>query len=574
VSEDTPDLPRYHWNVKPVQTPSTDTPPGVSGIVLSILGGRGITGAERISEFLSPVLSRLNSPFMFADMERAAARVADAVLGKENVCIYGDYDADGMTSTALMKLYLSGLGLEARTFIPDRETDGYGLHTSRIDEIGATGVTLIVCVDCGIKSTEAALHAAASGIDLVILDHHLPGDELPKAHAIVDPHRADCGFPFKNLAAVGIVFYFCGALRRALSERGVSGMPDVRDFLDLVAIGTVADVMPLIGDNRILVKAGIDRINSRPRPGIAALKAIAGCRGPITASSISFRMAPRLNASGRMSSPDNSLNLLLSGDDRSAATWAEHLELANDHRREVEMALTNEARRQIMDAGGLDAKAVVVSGHGWHNGVLGIVASRLVEEFRVPAIVLSIDDDGTASGSARSVEGFDIGAALAGLERMLLRTGGHPMAAGLALDVARLDEFTTAFKAVADLCVGERGAARNLDVDLFVDLDVVDTELVRQIQLLEPFGTGNPEPILAVSGAEVVQTRRVGRDADHLKLSLRQKGTLVDGIWFGAGQSGLCEGELVDVAFNVGRDGMTGAVSIRVRDARPAQRPS
>ncbi|HPB49867.1 MAG TPA: DHH family phosphoesterase, partial [Myxococcota bacterium] len=175
MSEDTPDLPRYHWNVKPVQTPSTDTPPGVSGIVLSILGGRGITGAERISEFLSPVLSRLNSPFMFADMERAAARVADAVLGKENVCIYGDYDADGMTSTALLKLYLNGLGLEARTFIPDRETDGYGLHTSRIDEIGATGVTLIVCVDCGIKSTEAALHAAASGIDLVILDHHLPG---------------------------------------------------------------------------------------------------------------------------------------------------------------------------------------------------------------------------------------------------------------------------------------------------------------------------------------------------------------------------------------------------------------
>ena len=556
-------------NPAPAGVTAMTLPDGVSPITGAILAKRGLAGATEMAEFLAPRLALLNNPFLFRDMDKAAARVADAVIAHENVCVYGDYDADGMTSTAHLKLFFRDLGLEVQTFIPDREADGYGLHPARIAEIAGSGVSLIICVDCGIKSVEAADGARRLGVDLVILDHHLPGDTLPDVCAVVDPHRSDCPFPFKDLAAVGIAFYFCGALRRVLADRGRTDLPDVRNYLDLVAIGTVADVMPLVRDNRIMVKAGLERINHRARPGVAALKAVAGCRPPVTAGAISFRMAPRLNASGRMANPADSLNLLVSTDDRAAATWAERLELANSQRREVEFLVTEEARQKVIEAGGPDAKGIVVGGAGWHPGVLGIVASRLVDEFRLPSIVMTIDE-GIATGSGRSVEGFDLGAALASLESMLIRTGGHPMAAGLSLEMSRFDEFVTAFKRIADSMVGDAAIYRTLEVDVVVEVQDLTQALTDDISAMEPFGMGNPEPTLAILDMTVGAARKVGREAEHLKLQLESGGMTVDGIWFNAGSCGLEEGAVVDVAFHLTRDSMTGGPSLKICDIRPA----
>lgn len=563
--------PQSIWKTRPRNQSATEQISGKNGIgqiVASILTGRGVNRPEDAAAFLDPRLAGLNNPLDFADMAKAAARVANSVQSRENVCVYGDYDADGMTSTALLKLYLKKLGLDVRTFLPEREADGYGLHQSRLAELAQVGVTLVICVDCGIKSIEAVNFGTSLGMDLVILDHHTPGPELPDACAVVDPHRADCPFPFKDLSAVGIAFYFCGALRRELVSRGCfqAPGPDFRDLLDLVAIGTVADVMPLVADNRIFVRAGLDRINSSPRPGIAALKAVSEVKGLVTSGNISFKMAPRLNASGRMSHPDTSLNLLISDNDREAATWAEMLEVDNSIRREVGAQVLDDARRQILEAGGPDGGAIVVAGQEWHQGVLGIVAARLVDEFQVPAVVLSIVDQ-VATGSARSVEGLDIGSALASLDEMLLRNGGHPMAAGLSLKMSLFDKFRTAFKAIVAGVLKEGRAPRTQMIDAVVRLPDIDSELASALQALEPFGMGNPEPVFASRAVTVVSTRKVGRDGSHLRIGLFQDGHQLDAIWFQGADSGLAEGELIDVAYSVSAD--TRGLSVKIREARP-----
>jgi len=542
---------------------------GLSPTLASIVLARGLVSDAEISAFLDPSLSRLNNPFLFKDMEAAAARVAQAIAMRESTCIYGDYDADGMTSTALLKLFLAELGLDARTFLPDREADGYGLNTERLAELAASGTRLVICVDCGIKAVDAVEFAGSLGMDLVILDHHMPGTVLPRAVAVVDPHRHDCPFPFKDLAAVGISFYFCGALRRHMIDTGrlAAPGPDIRQFLDLVAIGTVADVMPLLQDNRILVRAGLERMNGAPRPGIAALRSVSEIRGPITSGSISFRMAPRLNASGRMSHPDTSLSLLVAGDDREAAAWADRLNVDNSLRREVGAQVLEEARRAVLSERTEDSFAIVAAGEGWHPGVLGIVAARLVEEFRVPSIVLSIDG-GIATGSGRSVEGFDLGAALAELDRMLLRNGGHPMAAGLSLKMTEFDDFAREFKAIAALRLGGRTQARILDIDAIVTIDVLNNELLAEISSLEPFGIRNREPVLAASGVKIVQARRGGRDGSHLKLQFEQNGTVADGIWFGGADCGLRTGMTVDVAFCLSPDLSGMKPSMKIQDVR------
>ncbi len=550
---------------------------GISRTVATILAGRGITELPAIQTFLDPQLKRLGNPFLFQDMDKAAARMIRAIRSREKVCIYGDYDADGMTSTALLKLFFRSVDFDAASFLPHREADGYGLNDLRIAELAGDGITLIICVDCGIKSVETARIAAAVGIDLVILDHHVPGPELPAVCAVVDPHRVDCQFPFKDLAAVGIAFYFCGALRKMLIDNGLieAPGPDIRTLLDLVAIGTVADVMPLKGDNRILVKAGLERINTSPRAGITALKAVSEVRGHVSSGIISFKMAPRLNASGRMSHPDTSLKLLMSENDRDAATWAEMLQQDNTLRKEVGLFVLEAARAQIVAAGGPDAKAVVVAGSGWHQGVLGIVASRLVEEFSVPAVVLSIsasEDDGrlTATGSARSVEGFDIGMALARLESLLLRCGGHPMAAGLGIDMARFDEFAAGFKKIADAQVPDEAAHKAINIDAEVTINELSQELTEQIKAMEPFGMGNPEPVLVIRDVQVTVAKKVGRDSSHMRVAFKLDNKFIDGIWFSGGESGICENMTVDVAFSLVADSHTGLPSMKVRDIRPS----
>ncbi|NOZ00771.1 MAG: single-stranded-DNA-specific exonuclease RecJ, partial [Deltaproteobacteria bacterium] len=398
-------------------------------LVARVLVNRGIETPEAATAFLAPTLKSLNDPLQMRDMDRAVRRVMDAFTGGETICIHGDYDADGMTSTALLASFFEQAGHPVRTFLPDRMTDGYGLNPDRLKEMVRDGVNLIIAVDCGTTAISEANLLKSLGADLVILDHHTPGPALPDAAAVVNPHRKDCEFPFKDLSAVGVAFYFAGAMRRALTDAGMldrDGL-DIRLLLDLVAVGTICDAVPLLSDNRVFVSAGLRLLNEGPRLGLAALKAVAGIRNrPVTSGIVGYQLGPRLNAIGRLGNPGIGLDLLLAHDPEEATRHADVLDRENEARREVGEEVLAQAFRQVEEGGGPLHKAVVVSGEGWHPGVVGIAASRLVETYRRPAVVIGVSD-GIGKGSCRSIRGFDIGAALAGMSGMFIRHGGHPM---------------------------------------------------------------------------------------------------------------------------------------------------
>lgn len=537
------------------------------------LVNRGIQTPEDGGVFLEPALGRLHDPLQMRDMDRAVQRTMDAMAKGETICIHGDYDADGMTSTALLAAFFEQASYPVRTFLPDRLRDGYGLNPDRLKALVSEGVNLFITVDCGVRALEEAELLRSLGADLVVLDHHTPGDSLPAAAAVVDPHRSDCEFPFKDLAAVGVAFYFVGALRRSLSEAGRMDREalDVRGLLDLVAVGTITDAVPLKGDNRVLVSAGLQRLTTDPRLGLAALKAVAGMGNrPVTPGVVAFQLGPRLNAVGRLGNPGVGLDLLLASDPEEASRFADALDRENQARRDVEAEVVAQAFHRVDAEGGPAHKAVVVAGENWHPGVVGIVASKLVERYQRPAIVISIGTD-EARGSCRSVKGFDIGAALSRLSHILIRCGGHPMAAGLSVDPDRIDEFTSAFCDLADLEISDEELLPTLHLDAAMSLTDLDVALVNRLGEMQPHGIGNPEPLYGVFNAEVVETRRVGREKQHLQMSFSQEGVTVPAIWWNGGEvRGLEPGTAVDVAFNAMLDNRSGHPRLKVRHLRLA----
>jgi len=537
------------------------------------LVNRGVACAEEAAAFLDPRLAHLSDPGCLKDMDRAVARAVQARRRDEPVCIYGDFDADGMTSTALLAEFLSAAGYRVSTFVPDRMRDGYGVHAARLREIVEGGARLVIAADCGIRSRDEVACAKALGADMIVLDHHDPDGELPDAVAVVNPHRDDCPSAFKGLAAVGVSFYFAGALRRALVEAGLldAGAIDLRPLLDLVAVGTIADVVPLLKDNRVFAAAGLKRLNEAPCLGMVALKAVAEVDGrPVTAGTVGFALAPRLNAVGRLSDPRVSLDLLLARDPEQAKRCADLLDRENEARREVLRVVLEDARARVEAAGGATRRAIVVAGEGWHPGVVGIVASKLVEAYRRPAVVLAVED-GIAKGSCRSVRGFDIGAALAEFAGMLDRFGGHPMAAGLALPAARVAEFAAAFLDRADATVPEESLVPHLAIDATIDAGETDRPLAEELARLAPFGMGNPEPVFASADVPVLDARPVGRDRTHLKMTFATDRGPIGGIWFGGAATAAVPGPgaRVDVAYNVEIDDRTGEARWKVRDCRP-----
>jgi single-stranded-DNA-specific exonuclease len=388
--------------------------------------------------------------------------------------------------------------------------------------------------------------------------------------ALVNPHRADCTSGATDLAAVGIAFFFCGALRKALVAAGrlASGAVDLRPLLDLVAVGTIADMVPLTGDNRALVTAGLRLLNESPRVGLAALKAVASLNGrEATAGTVSFAIAPRLNATGRMRDPRASLDLLLARDPEEAKRHADVLDRENDERRRVEAEVVADALARIEAAGGPAHRVIVVASDGWHPGVVGIVASRLVEAFRRPAIVIGLAG-ATGRGSCRSVRGFDMGAALARLSDLLVRHGGHPMAAGLTIETARLDAFRSAFEALADRDVPEEALLPVVDVDATIGLADVDLALCEELRRLAPFGIGNPEPVFAALGVTVAQCRRIGEDQSHAMFTFQDGAIRMPGVWFRCGDRVPAPGDVVDIAFHAGVDDRSGAPRLRLKDVR------
>jgi single-stranded-DNA-specific exonuclease len=523
---------------------------GLSEVTARILVSRDLAEPTLAAAFLTPGLSGILDPFLMTGMEQAVQRLLTARSTAEKVCIYGDYDVDGISATVLLVSGLSAMGLQVGYHIPNRMEDGYGLNSEALDQIKEQGFRLAISVDCGVTALEEALFCRGIGLDLIITDHHQPLAELPEAVAVINPHRHDCSYPFKGLAGVGVAFNLLVALRSRLREAGLfrNNGPDVRQWLDLVALGTIADLVPLTGQNRILAAAGLQRMGEGCRTGLAALKQVAGVKGAVSSGQVGFQLAPRLNAAGRLESAVPGVELLLTNDPQQAAALADELDGANTERRQVERRIFEEAVSMMDQLGGIgDHRSIVLSSPDWHQGVVGIVASRMVERYYRPTILVAEREDGTGKGSGRSIAGFHLLDALHACSGHLQRYGGHRAAAGVTVLADGMTAFAVAFEqAAAEQLLG-RVLLPELLVDAKLEPDELTLQLVAELQRLGPFGMGNPTPVLLLKGMQVVDTRSFGQG--NLNLRVQRNGYQFRAV--GWGMADRVVPPLVDLACTV-----------------------
>jgi single-stranded-DNA-specific exonuclease len=539
---------------------------GTSLVVARLLCQRGLGDPELARRFLSPSLDHLHDPMALADMGVAVDRIMAAIARKERIAVHGDYDVDGVTSTVILRRALEMLGADVVHFIPERLKDGYGLQPTSVDRLHADGVALIVSVDCGIRGADAARRARELGVDLIITDHHEPDTELPPALAVINPKRHDCSYPDKYLAGVGVAFKLVQALcRRAGRESLAQG------FIKIAAIGTLADVVPLVGENRVIAKLGLDLLSRGPhKVGLRALLDVSGLSGKtIDSYHISFMLAPRVNAAGRMSTPDIATRLLLAADETmadEARQLAMQLDSENVRRQHEEAEILAAARKIVQTDPEVGARSIlVVAGEGWHRGIIGIVASKLVDAFHRPAIVLSVED-GVAYGSCRSFSRFDMLAALERCGHLLVRFGGHKLAAGLTLDAARIRELRLAVNAVADETLGPEDLMPRLCIDGDLTFRGITGPVASEIASLAPFGAGNPRPVFAARGVEIIDGPRKLKER-HLKMSLKQDGRIFRAVAWRAAerQDYLTEHKAsLDVAFSLEQNHYNGETRLEL----------
>lgn len=507
---------------------------GLLPVTARIMAGRGLLDPAAAQAFLAPSLSGMLDPFLLSGMEPAVQRLMTAHAAGELVCIYGDYDVDGITATALLVSGLRALGLQAGYHIPNRMEDGYGLNADALQQIRQRGYTLAISVDCGVTALAEARLCREIGLDLIITDHHQPLAELPEAIAVLNPQLPGCGYPFKGLAGVGVAFNLLVALRSRLREQGrcADTGPDLRQWLDLVALGTIADLVPLTGQNRLLVAAGLQRLGNGCRIGLAALKQVAGITGEVSSGQVGFQLAPRMNAAGRLESAVPGVELLLSSDPQQAAALAAELDAANQERRQVERRMFGEALQQLESQGWTsDRRSIVLSSPDWHQGVVGIVASRLVERYYRPTILIAEQHDGTAKGSGRSIAGFNLLEALHGCSGLLQRYGGHRAAAGVTMATDNLPDFRDAFEAAGCQQLGDRMPVPELLLDAELPPAELTLQLARELQRLGPFGMANPTPLLLVPEMQVLSVRSFGEG--NLSLQLATGGASVTAVGWG-----------------------------------------
>jgi single-stranded-DNA-specific exonuclease len=523
---------------------------------------RGISDTESATRFLSPSLDDLHEPSGLLDVDRAVSRIRAAVGNRERIFVQGDYDVDGITSTFLMMSVLRELGADVVHRIPHRTRDGYGLSLAAVEEARARGCRVIVTVDCGITAVEAVGAARAAGLDTVITDHHEPAARLPEAVAIVNPHRPGDGYPFKSLAGVGVTFKVAQAL-----AQGRGGLERLLPYLDVVALGTIADVVPLVGENRILAREGLARLQGARRPGLAALIESAGLAGRrITDGHVAFVLAPRINAAGRMGHADQALRLLFARDRQEGASLAESLEEENTRRRSFDEAAVREARERVVhELGWPDCAAIVLWSELWHPGVLGIVASRLVERFQRPTFLLAVDGD-TARGSARSAGGLDLTRVLGACDDLLVSHGGHAFAAGLATTRDRLPALRERLERLTRERVTAEPVTPRLTLDGDLRLAECDLGLADWVERLAPFGLDNTEPVYRARDLTVESVARVG-DGRHLRLLVRDASGAAEAIGFGLGErmTEVARGRRVDLAFVPTRNEWMGQSRLQLR---------
>ncbi len=505
---------------------------GLPPLVARLLLNRGLVEPEDVLAFLDPTLNRLSSPFDLPDLQEASARLAQAVKNREPLIVYGDYDADGLTATCLLQQFFQELGVPCFPYVPDRLTEGYGLNLPALGALAAKA-RLLVTVDCGVSDTQEVAWAKDQGLEVIITDHHELPPDLPPALAVVNPKRAVGDNPFHTLAGVGVALLLALGVRAELRQIGWFARrpePNLRAYLDLVALGTAADVVPLVGENRILVREGLKVMEETRRPGLMALKEVAGLENRhVSFRDLVFRLAPRLNAAGRLGQARGALTLLLAADMAQARTQAQYLHQLNRQRQGLEEEVLCQAAAMISKQGLKDRPVLVLAKEGWHPGVLGIVAARLAEEHHKPVALVSLQE-GQGRGSARSIEGFHLFEGLQACRQWLVKFGGHAAAAGFSVrpeDIAALQEaLEQAFYGQ----VGPEPSRPVLKVDAAVDFHELDNGFFEHLERLRPFGPGNPEPVFVSSGIACLSSWIVGER--HLKVQLAQKDCILEAIAF------------------------------------------
>ena len=517
----------------------------ISRVLAQVLVNRGFKDAGSIKSFLNPSIESLHDPFLLPDMDRAVLRLKTALEKDETVLVHGDYDADGITSTALMVSVLRNLGIKTFYHIPNRMTEGYGFGDKGIEKAAECGAGLIITADCGISSAKEVAAANSKGIDVIVTDHHEPPEELPAALAVVNPHRNDSKYPFKYLAGVGVVFKLVQALIKSLQLTADS--LQLTELLDLVALGTIADSVALVGENRVFAAYGLEEIRKQNcRPGLAALKEIAGVDRDMQSGRLSYTLIPRINAAGRLDDAKEVVELFLSEEREKAKEIAQHLDEQNRERQKIE-AVVLESAVKMIDPGN-PGSAIVLWSDDWHPGVIGIVASRLVGMFYRPVILFSVKDS-VAKGSARSIPPLNLYEAIVGCSDLLMAFGGHHQAAGLKISTKNLPAFRERMNARVEKTLTPDEMIPVIEIDAPLRLSDVNFSIVRELGLLEPFGESNSEPVFATKEIEIVNHRIVGKN--HLKMRLRQKRKDMDAIGFNQGDmiEDLEAASSLDVAF-------------------------
>ena len=540
----------------------------VSNILANLLIQRGITNFYEAKNFFRPSLETLYDPFLMNGTHEATQRVIHALTHNEKICVYGDYDVDGTCSAALMYLFLKELGANVETYIPNRLTEGYGVSITSIDILKEHGVNLIITVDCGITAVEEIDYANSLGIETIVCDHHQSKEKIPNAYAVLDPIKPGCNYPFKHLSGAGVGFKLASAVGERIGKKELAFK-----YLDLVALAGAADIVPLVDENRVLVKEGLDLINTNPRPGIVALLKSARMEpGNLNAGQIVFTIAPRINAVGRLGDANRAVELFTTDDPKRALELAQVLEDENTERRKIDEMTFSHAMQLVDSEINMDSDlGIVLHYDDWHPGVIGIVASRLVEKFHRPAVMLTTID-GVAKGSARSIHGFNIYEALQSCEDLLLQFGGHEAAAGLAIEIEKIDEFKERFNFILRQNMTAENKLHELHIDTKISFSEISPKFIRVLDQFAPFGPGNMRPVFMSENVTVVNSPRIV-GVNHIVTSLRQNGNdkIFDAIGFNLGAFASIidkEKNLIDIVYtieSIQKEGKT-YPQIRIKD--------
>ncbi|MBN2487318.1 MAG: single-stranded-DNA-specific exonuclease RecJ [Bacteroidales bacterium] len=539
----------------------------INHVLANLLIQRDVTTFDEAKAFFRPSLDNLHDPFLMKDMDKAVDRLKLAVQKNENILVYGDYDVDGTTSVALVYSFLRKIYSKVDYYIPDRYGEGYGVSYNGIDHAAATRASLVIALDCGIKAIDKISYASEKSIDFIICDHHTPGDKLPEAIAVLDPKRADCLYPFKELSGCGVGFKFM----HAYSLRNNIPFTELLDYIDLVAVSIASDIVPIIGENRILTHYGLKKLEENPGIGLKTIKEKSGVEEgkPIAVEDVVFKIGPRINAAGRMDSGKQAVDLLISASDKEARLLCDRLNAHNQTRRNIDKNITEEAISDIRQQSNKYKYSTVLYNPGWHKGVVGIVASRLIESFYRPTVILT-ESNGFATGSARSVNGFDLYEAINGCADLLESFGGHMYAAGLTLKPENVQKFKDRFEQVVSERITTEQLTPQVEIDAELNFIDINEKFYRVLKQFAPFGPGNMNPVFFAENVTDNGTGRpVGSDGEHLRLTLIQESDPfrnLNAIAFGQGRKydKISKGKAFDIAYTLAENSFRGQTSLQL----------